>query len=113
MSGITATDFEHQRDVTDTSLSKASDEVLLSAKALSVAECQDIDFALHKGEILGFAGLGARVSKTFLKPFMGLKSAIMAISKSITRPSKSTLQSMRFPMGSALFPKIGSSMVSS
>ncbi|WP_234496512.1 sugar ABC transporter ATP-binding protein [Vibrio maritimus] len=73
MSGITATDFEHQRDVTDTSLSKASDEVLLSAKALSVAECQDIDFALHKGEILGFAGLGGSGVEDIFETLYGLK----------------------------------------
>ncbi|MCZ2720398.1 sugar ABC transporter ATP-binding protein [Marinomonas sp. 15G1-11] len=76
MSGITATDFEHQRDVTDSSFSKASQEVLLSASSLSVDNCQDIEFALHKGEILGFAGLGGSGVENIFEALYGLKTHV-------------------------------------
>jgi ABC-type sugar transport system ATPase subunit len=76
MSGVTATDFEHQRDVTDASFSKASQEVLLSVNSLSVVNCKDIEFALHKGEILGFAGLGGSGVEDIFEALYGLKTLV-------------------------------------
>jgi ABC-type sugar transport system ATPase subunit len=72
MSGITASDFEHQRDVTDDSLSHASDKVLLRTNNLSVKNCKGINFSLHKGEILGFAGLGGAGVEDIFEALYGL-----------------------------------------
>ncbi|RKF17926.1 sugar ABC transporter ATP-binding protein [Alginatibacterium sediminis] len=74
MSGITATDFEHQRDVTDSSFSHAGQEVLLRTEGLKVANSQSISFELHKGEILGFAGLGGSGVEDIFESLYGLKT---------------------------------------
>lgn len=50
-------------------------EVLLSAKKLSVARVNEVDFNLHKGEILGFAGLGGSGIDDIFNNLFGLQKA--------------------------------------
>ena len=77
MSGITdQTEFEHHKDINDSSQTSVSDEVLLEAKNLNVANVKNVTFKLHKGEILGFAGLGGSGVEDVFESIYGLKKRI-------------------------------------
>jgi ABC-type sugar transport system ATPase subunit len=65
--------FEHRRDINDNAHSTASNEVLMDTKGLSVATVKDVQFKLHKGEILGFAGLGGSGVEDIFETLYGLQ----------------------------------------